>query len=458
MKVRTRLTVLFTLITAAILLAFAFIIYYSAKENREKEFYVALKKEAVTKANLYFDAKVDAKTLQDIYRSNRKVLNEVEVAIYDSSFHLFYHDAIDIDFVKETPEMIREIYSKNEMQFDQEGRQVIGLRYEFDGKAYIITATAYDQYGYNKLDSLYNTIIIVFIISILFIYIAGRYLSKKAFEPVTMMIDKARNISASHLDVRLTANGSKDELSELALTFNDMLDRLESSFDAQRSFVSNIAHEIRTPLAAIITELELSINKERDIAEYKSALQNALSDARKLARLSNILLDLAKASYDPSEISFKPIRVDEVLLDAREQVRLSNLDYRIDIHFESDIEDDREISVHGNEYLLKTAFANLFENGCKFSNNHQSIVSIFVDKKDIKLEFSDKGIGISEEDLKSIFTPFYRGDNKDHAEGHGIGLSLSQKIIELHKGTISVTSTLSKGTTFVVMLPNIKSF
>lgn len=122
MKIRTRLTLLFTLLTATILLAFAFVIYYSAKESREKEFYSVLRKEAITKANLYFEAKVDAATLQDIYINNRKVLNEVEVAIYDPEFNLLYHDAADIDLVKETPKMVNEIYKKGEKQFFQIGR------------------------------------------------------------------------------------------------------------------------------------------------------------------------------------------------------------------------------------------------------------------------------------------------------------------------------------------------
>lgn len=455
MQIRTRLTILFTLITATILLAFASVIYYSAKENREREFYALLKKEAVTKANLFFNAKVEIKTLQNIYRNNRKILNEVEVAIYDSTFTLLYHDAVDIDFVKETKPMIDEIYQKGEKQFYQENWQVIGLRYEFERKNYIITATAIDQYGYNKLDSLLKTIVIVFIISILFIYIAGRFFSKKAFDPVKEMTEKATNISATNLDLRLTSNGSKDELSQLANTFNEMLNRLENSFDAQKNFVSNISHELRTPLAAIITELELSANKDRNIEEYKTAIQNALNDAKKLVRLSNSLLDLAKASYDPSEISFKLIRIDEVLLDARQQVQQANPNYKIDIHFENDFENDNQISVNGNEYLLKVAFANLFENGCKFSNEHQSTVSASFDSKKIILQFSDKGIGISEDDMKNIFTPFYRGDNKNFADGNGIGLSLTQKIILLHKGTISVSSKQNEGTTFSVELLHI---
>lgn len=458
MKTRTRLTILFTLITAAILLAFASVIYISAKENREKEFYSLLKKEALTKANLFFNAKVETQTLQDIYKNNRQILNEVEVAIYDSSFNLLYHDAVDIDYVKETPEMINEIYQKREKQFYQEDWQVIGLRYEFENKNYIITATAIDQYGYNKLDSLLKDSIVVFVISILFIYVAGRFFSKRAFDPVKEMTEKAKVISATNLDLRLNSNGSKDELSELANTFNEMLSRLENSFDAQKHFVSNISHELRTPLAAIITELELSTNKEKNITEYKSTIQNALGDAKKIVRLSNSLLDLAKASYDPTEISFKQIRIDEILLDARQQVQQVNPDYKIDIVFDPEFfrdENDSQITVNGNEYLLKVAFANLFENGCKFSKDKQSNLSIGCEKEKIQLRFSDKGIGISEDDLKNIFTPFYRGENKKLADGNGIGLSLTQKIIHLHKGSISVQSEQQQGTTFTVELQTV---
>lgn len=448
MKIRTRLTLLFTLITATILFVFAIVIYISAKENREKEFYSLLKKEALTKANLLFNAKVETNTLQDIYRNNRQILNEVEVAIYDSDFNLFYHDAVDIDYVKETAEMINDIYQKGEMQFYQQDWQVIGLLYQFDNKNYIITATAIDQYGYNKLDSLLKNILIVFFLSITLIYGAGRFFANRAFDPVKEMMEKVKVISATNLDLRLNYNDSRDELAELSNTFNKMLSRLENSFDAQKHFVSNISHELRTPLSAIITELELSINKEMNLAEYKFTIQNTLGDAKKIVRLSNSLLDLAKASYDPAEIAFKQIRIDEILLDARQQVQQVNPDYKIDISFEQEVENDQQISINGNEYLLKVAFVNMFENGCKFSSDKQSKVSIAFEKDKIQLRFADKGIGISEEDLQHIFKPFYRGENKQYAYGNGIGLSLTKKIIDLHKGAVAVQSIPNHGTTF----------
>lgn len=453
MQIKKRLTILFTVITATILLGFASVIYYSAKESREKEFYALLRKEAYTKANVFLNAQVSKETLQEIYRNNRKILNEVEVAIYDRDFHLLYHDAVEIDFVKETPEMLQSIVSKGEIGFSQQQYQVVGILYNYRDKKYIVTAAAYDQYGYSKLDNLLKTTIIVFIVSILVIYIVGRFFSKKAFGPIKEMTDKARNISATNLDLRLESDGeSKDELSQLANTFNEMLDRLESSFEAQKHFVSNISHELRTPLAAITAELELSTTKERTVTEYKNVISNVLNDAKKLARLFNNLLDLAKASYDPSEISFKPTRIDEVLLDACQQVQRSNANYKIDIHFENDFEDGNQVSIEGNEYLLKVAFVNLLENNCKFSFEKQSAVSVSIVPKKIILKFSDKGIGISKSDIKNIFTPFYRGENKTFADGNGIGLPLTKKIIALHQGQIDVRSNENKGTVFIITL------
>lgn len=452
MKIRTYLTVLFTLITLSLLLSFACIIYFSASQNRETEFYISLEKEAINKANLFFNAQLDAKTLQTIYKNNRAILNEVEVAIYDTTFHLLYHDAVDIDFVKETNQMIEEIRQKNEIRFYQNDWQIVGLKYNYENKNYIITAAAFDQYGYNKLANLRGNIFIVSAFSIILIYGVGSFFSKRVFKPIKDITDRVKVITSTNLDLRIQTNDSKDELAELANTFNEMLNRLENSFDAQKQFVSNISHELRTPLSAIITELELATDKNRTITEYQNVIQHALQDARKLAKLSNSLLDFAKASYDASEIAFKEIRLDEILLDAQQQVIKQNPSYAISIQFENETSDEA-VHIHGNEYLLKTAFVNLMENGCKFSPDRYCEVSIFYQPDKAILKFTDKGIGITEKDLPYIFTPFYRGENKKYADGNGIGLSLMQKIIALHKGVVSVISAQQQGTSFKLDIP-----
>lgn len=452
MSIRNKLTLLFSLIFAAIILFFAVGIYYLYDHDRQDEFYKRLKQQATTKLSLLNDVKIDPAVLQAIYKNSPNSLIHEEVAIYDSAFNLLYHDAVEIDFVKETKTMIDEIIQKKEIRFLQQDHQVIGFTLVSHGKTYVITAAAIDEYGLAKTKNLLYTLIIGAIVSILLTVLAGRFFSTQALKPVARMVDRVEEITATNLDLRVSEGNRKDEIAELAITFNQMLDRLEKSFDAQKQFVSNISHELRTPLSAIITELELSSIKERSISEYKTAIQFAMKDAKRLARLSDSLLDFAKASYDRSEITFREVRLDELMLDAQQQVQKSNPAYHISIRFENELAEETT-SIQSNEYLLKTAFANLMENACKFSNDHHCDVTIAFGNDKAILKFSDKGIGISAEDLPFIFTPFYRGKNKQHAEGSGIGLSLTQKIVQLHRGEITITSKPDQGTTFTIELP-----
>lgn len=279
---------------------------------------------------------------------------------------------------------------------------------------------------------------------------AGHVFASKALQPVSDLIDEVDIITATNLDLRVHEGNGKDEIAELAVTFNAMLNRLEQSFDAQKEFVSNISHELRTPITAMLTELQVTVEKERSNEFYKEAIHHAISDTQKLVRLSNSLLDLAKANYDHTEISFRDTRLDEVLLDARNDVMHDHPDYRISIIFEQEIEDDNFISISANAYLLKVAFMNLMENGCKFSDPKEASVAISYFQNKTLLRFQDQGIGISEEEISKIFNPFYRGGDKKLVAGNGIGLSLTKKIVELHQGNIAVSSRPGSGTTFTV--------
>ncbi len=438
-----------------LLLAFAVFIYISSAGNQKEEYYDHLKKEAITKANMLLDAKVPPDVLQLIYKNADNALFEEEVAIYDTAFHLQYHDAVDIDKVKENREMINRIIREQEIRFEQGSLQVVGFLYEHEGRHYVITAAASDKYGLQRLEGLKYSLIFSFIGIIGLTLVAGYFFVGRALKPVEDMVDKVEEITATNLDLRVPVQNEKDEIGELATTFNKMLDRLENSFDAQKYFVSNISHELRTPLSTIVGELQIALIKDRSVAEYKEVIGLALNDAKRMVRLSNGLLDLAKASYDQTEIGRKELRIDELLLDARDAVIKSTEGYQVDIQFEQEIEDDDFISVNGNEYLLKVAFINLMENACKFSADHHCTVSINYRENHLVLRFTDKGIGIAPEDLPNIFAAFYRGANKDFTGGNGIGLSLTQRILWMHQSTISVTSRPNEGSTFTVEMPHV---
>ena len=149
------------------------------------------------------------------------------------------------------------------------------------------------------------------------------------------------------------------------------------------------------------------------------------------------------------------IRLDELLLDVRSLILRAHPNYRIELLFEREEDDDRMITVKGNLYLLTIAISNLIENNCKYSEDHTSRVHISYWNEWAILRFSDSGTGMSEDELHNLFTLFYRGEQESTTEGHGIGMALAQKIVQLHQGKIAVHSETGQGTTFIVEFPHI---
>ncbi|MCE4065949.1 HAMP domain-containing histidine kinase [Chryseobacterium gleum] len=449
MKIRTRLTLLFTLITAMLVSVYSISIYYSSREAREKSFYSELQNEAIAKADLFFRSSLPEQEMHKLYQNNTRTLNEVQVAIYDSNKQLVYHDDARVDYVKETPEMLSQIFRKKRISFFLNDLQVIGMVYHYEGKSYAVTATAYDKYGYEYLTHLFTISIISFFSILILIYLAGIFLSKKALSPLSEMVNQIKKITAGKLQLRLKTTKEKDELNELAQNFNGMLERLENSFDSQKHFVANISHEIRTPLSAIITELELASEKDKTKEEYQETIRYALEDARNMVTLSNSLMDLAKASYDPNEISFAEVRLDEVLLESYTKTIKENSGYKVSMNIEDSVE-EHQLITQGNEYLLRVAFNNLIDNACKYSPEHTCLIDVSVHSKTLIITFSNTGNIIFKEDLQHIFKPFYRSEASRQKKGHGIGLFLTEKIIHLHHAKINAVSEYNE-TVFTVI-------
>lgn len=456
MKIKTRLTLQNTFIIATVFLLCMVMIYLISEQNRSKTFFHDLKREAVTKAHLFLKNQVDAQTMQSIYLNNKKFINEVEVAVYNTDFQMLYHDAIQNDIVKENQEMIDNILNAKEIEFYIDHYQAIGMVYTFAGKKYIVTAAAYDGYGYDNLRQLRNTLLLLFVIGLSLLFIACYFLAYTSLKPIRYIVREAESITALYIDKRLPVKNEKDELGELCMTFNALLERLETSFNSQKMFVSNVSHELRTPLASLMAELDLSLQKERTGQQYRQAIRNTLQDARRMTKLIEGLLNLAKADYQKEQIKMQEIRLDELLLDTREFILKAHPEYHIELIFEQEeADDDLQITVMGNLYLLNIAFSNLIENNCKYSADHSSFIQISYWNEWAVVRLSDDGIGLSETDKQNLFTLFYRGDQEKMIEGHGIGMALSQKIIHLHRGNITVHSEQGKGTTFIVELPHI---
>lgn len=451
MSIGARFTWLFFLISALLLMLFSALLFFAARTSREKAFYNALYREARTKSALVLTSGIQPQTLQQIYDNNRLYINEVEVAIYTQSHRLVYHDAEELDWVKETPDMLHAIWHNGQIETYVGEKQAIGMVYWQDDTPYLVTAAAYDHNGHVGLQKVVQQSAWMLLFAFGIIGAMGYVFSKQSLRPLTTMVDQAKQISAAHMDRRLALTGSRDELAELAITINDLLDRLENSMENQKQFVSHVAHEIRSPLTALRTRIEVALHKTRPEDYYKETLNQLLKDAKGLTKLVTGLLDLAKANYDPATIHVKPLRVEELLLEACHTLQQANPAYRIDLQWLTPLKE--EICVRGNAYLLQCAFFNLMENACKYSHPPHVQVSLTLEKQHLVIHFEDQGIGIPVEDLPHLWTPFFRGKNGANSMGYGLGLPLCQKIIELHKGYLSLWSVQGQGCKVTLKLP-----
>ncbi|WP_291574363.1 sensor histidine kinase [Clostridium sp. UBA4548] len=294
------------------------------------------------------------------------------------------------------------------------------------------------------------TIISDIVLLLILIPIGGR-VSKKLLLPVKKMNETIENISAQDLNTRLNVSGSKDELKDLAKTFNDMLDRLQRTYEAQNQFVSDASHELRTPIAVIQGYANLL---DRWGKEDKEVLDEAIgaikSEAEAMKTLVEQLLFLARSDKHTQKVEMVDFKVNELIGEVIKETKLIAPNHEIlNMHNE-------EISINGDRSLLKEALRVFIDNSIKYTEEQGTIkINSYVKEKKLVLEVEDTGAGISKEDLPFIFDRFYRADKSRTKEsgGTGLGLSIAKWIIIKHKGKIEVQSKLGHGTKITILLP-----
>ncbi len=458
MQIRTKIAIQFTIIIAAILIIFSLAIYYTSENFRKQEFYKRLTDRAVLTAGLLKELKItekDKKKLRDANKTFLTKLNTERVLMFNDKDELVYA-SYEADSILFSPDFLDQVRKQRYVETSDWENQVIGTTYrDEEKKSYVVVASASDSYGKDKLKNIRNTLATSFVIGIFLTIFLGIIFAGQSLKPIAQINEEVTNITAYNLKQKLSTGNNKDEIAQLAINFNQMLERLERSFELQKSFVSNASHELRTPLAAIKSEIQIALENNRSTDEYKSVLRSLLTDNQRLIQLTNGLLQLAKSENQDNSLVMKSTRLDELLFKAQEEVLNLNMEYKISIDFDEIPDDDVWVSTNGNEALLLTVFTNLLENACKYSSEHQAEAKIRFNEKHCIIAVKDNGIGIAASELSKIFEPFYRTPNASKYRGHGIGLSVCRRIIDRHQGRIEVTSEEGKGSVFEVTLPHL---
>jgi signal transduction histidine kinase len=275
--------------------------------------------------------------------------------------------------------------------------------------------------------------------------------------PIKRISEDVTEISAQNLARRIQTGTSKDEWYQLSNTLNELLNRLQESFELQRRFISNASHELSTPLTAISSQLEVSLQRERDAEEYRKVMQSIYQDVRHMSKLTQTLLAFAKASGNAGGLEINLIRIDEIILRLPAEVSKMNPLFTVKLEFEDLPEGEENLLIFGNETLLLTAIKNIVINACKYSDDHLANVILRINGNQLLILIQDNGQGIAKDEIGNIFQPFYRVEETRSAGGFGLGLSLAERIIKIHKGSIQVKSIVGEGTIFIIQLPGAPS-
>ena len=280
------------------------------------------------------------------------------------------------------------------------------------------------------------------------------FLTKKALTPLQKLTSEVSQIQAQNLSTQLPVPNSKDEIAQLTSSFNEMLARLDNAFSTQKQFSANAAHELRTPLAVLQTNLEVFEKKQKpEMIEYRQLFTMIKEQTARLSQLVGTLLDMTNLKSVPrtDQVSLEEL-VDEVFCDLDPIAEKAG----ISIHFNDSSNQDLHTDVTGSYVLLYRAVYNLVENAIKYNRPHGSVsVSVKQENGQAMVLVTDTGIGISPENQKKIFDPFSRVDKSRSRAmgGAGLGLALVDSIAKEHRGTVKVLESSSAGSTIVLMLP-----
>lgn len=295
----------------------------------------------------------------------------------------------------------------------------------------------------------FGTLATLLPIALLVAAFGGLFLTGRALRPVRAVTHAASNIGAQDLSQRLEVEG-KDEIAELAETFNGMIARLEQSFDRQRRFTADASHELRTPLTRIKLATSSSLEGEPDVVRYRRALEVADTAADAMSRLVQQLLLLARADAGRLELQFQVLEIATLAREAADSVpELATERLRLELP-------PAGAAVSGDPEMLKRVVANLLENAARHTPQEGLVrLSATVTSDSAVLVVSDSGEGIAPEHLPHLTERFYRVDTaRSRADGGcGLGLAITKGIVEAHGGTLLIESELGKGTSVTVTLP-----
>ena len=431
------------------------IIWLLFASYREDEFKIRLEEKALTTLRLLVEVnEINDQLLKTIEKSTLNRLYKEKTVIYSQSGKAIYATSSDTGKTWNRTPLFK--LAPNAEMFQTKGEfGIYGFHYQKNNKNYYALVVAEDKYGYRKLRYLGVLLISAFMLSTVIVWLLTFAAMRGLLKPLDRFITEITNIGDRNLTTRLALTDRNDEIDRLGKAFNLMMERIESSYSRQQEFSAQASHELRTPLARIITQLENLEAGEPHSERTREYLRNLRADAHQMAELIHSLLLLAQFANDQQFTNIR--RLDELLFSAFEQTK--KFAPALQMHFEIDLEEgaekDLNLEVACNESLLLQALINLLRNADLYSDNHLVNVHLKqVNESVLCLRISNSGPTLSAAEAGKIFDAFMRGSNARRKQGSGLGLRITQRILQYHGASIRYIAEGRNLNVFEVMIPS----
>lgn len=449
MSFKFRFALLFSLSVFIILTSSAIYISIVNEEFRVQEFNSRLAKAAEQAHALYFNNRTLNKEFQAF--DFQETLPEERLSILDSSFNILYTNEPGYK------QQVREEYfasaRENASYYHIENKRETAIIFKPNPVPHYIVVSAYDKFGRSKANNLVMILVVSVIGGLVLSAILSFFYVKQIIRPLNNLKEQMQRINELNLTERLVVDEQDDELNKIARNFNEMLDRLEKAFETRKRFVQHASHELRTPMANMLSQTEVALNQDLSKEQYRNILLSLKEDQQDMISLTNSLLLLSQYETLTDLEDWKMIRVDELIYEVIDITKNVYRNAVISVDFAEMPEDEESLLFKGNELLLKSAFQNLIRNACNYSDDNLVNVTIHATAGSIKMMFDNKGRQLTKEEQQRLFIPFFRGDNSTNKKGFGLGLSIVQRILSLHKSSVHYQAVEPNINRFVVSLP-----
>lgn len=441
MKIRTKILLYYSSTVISLTIISAITVYVLFSEYREEEFQQKQKDKVNYTIGLISDYENIGKDLSKIIDMHlTHEFYDEKILIYDKNKKLIYKSIDDLPIL-DVDKLLNSLSTNNRWIENQVNKyDIIALYTPYQNEYYYAISKAFDTYGYNKLFYLRNMLIAISILISIIVLLISIYISKRISKPLTNLAEQLSRLDFTNQNIpALSVDSKSHEIIYLTQKFNQLIKRTNEAFTFQKHSIQHISHQLKTPIAVLVSELE-QIEKSSNTIELKLDVRNQIVRTKSLGNIINALLEISKVESG-QQFAKHVLRIDEILFDLITEFNIIYPDFKFEINYSPEEFSEHKLHITANLQLVKQAFHNILSNCIAYSDNLQAnILFDCTDPEKLKILVSNYGKAISSDEVKFLFDHFFRGKNSTKKNGFGLGLVLSKKVFDMHGAHIAYSN------------------